>query len=106
MQQINTPDGLFHDGNPATGDLGTIVTAAWLNAIQGELKNLVTGLGGALDATKDDQIKTLLLTLLAGKAALAGSNTQTFSVGNATQSQHAVALGLDLPPYYRTLIPR
>ena len=93
MREINTPDGLFHDGNPATGELGTIVTAVWLNAIQGELKNLVTGLGGTIDPAHDDQIKSLIVSLLAAKAGLSGSTTQTFNVSNATSAQHAIALG-------------
>jgi hypothetical protein len=37
---INTPDKLFHDGNPATGALGTIVSAEWLNNIQNGVINI------------------------------------------------------------------
>lgn len=37
MIPINTPDGLFHDGNPATNTPGTIITAEWLNAVQADL---------------------------------------------------------------------
>ena len=33
MQRPDTIDGLFHDGDPATGLKGTPVTAAWLNAL-------------------------------------------------------------------------
>lgn len=67
MQQINTPDGLFHDGAPSTGELGTIVSASWLNSVANELENVVTGLGGTLDPARDDQIKSLLTEKLAGK---------------------------------------
>ena len=31
---INTVDGLFHNGNPATNTPGTVVDADWLNAVQ------------------------------------------------------------------------
>lgn len=31
---VNTSDGLFHDGNPATSTPGTVIDAAWLNAVQ------------------------------------------------------------------------
>ena len=34
LKPINTPDTLFHDGNPTTGELGTIVSADWLNNLQ------------------------------------------------------------------------
>lgn len=73
MQKINSPDGLFHDGNPATGTVGTIVTAVWLNAVGGELENMVIGLGGTLDSTKNDQIKTLLLAALENKSSKANT---------------------------------
>lgn len=33
MQRPDTEDGLFHDGNPATGQKGTPITSAWLNAL-------------------------------------------------------------------------
>ncbi len=42
MERIDSPDGLFHEGNPAAGEKGTKVTAVWLNAIQ----ELVLGAGG------------------------------------------------------------
>ncbi|UXC35171.1 hypothetical protein [Cupriavidus gilardii] len=77
LEPIESPDGKFHDGNPVDGTLGTIVKALWLNAVQdavrsvqGELINLITGLGGQLDPAKEDQIKTLLANALAKKANL------------------------------------
>lgn len=33
MQKPETPDGLFHVGNPLTGEKGTPITADWLNAL-------------------------------------------------------------------------
>ncbi|MEN7431386.1 phage tail protein [Chromobacterium sp. TRC.1.1.SA] len=63
MQPINTPDKLFQDGNPNTGALGTIVTATWLNAVQGgvqsiqaELVSLLASLGINPDAGKNTQV--------------------------------------------------
>ena len=77
MDPIATPDQLFHDGNPADGTIGTLVTALWLNAVQGaarsvqaELKSLLVGLGGAIDPAKNDQLKTALLAAMAGKAPI------------------------------------
>ena len=34
MPQIDSNDGLFHNGNPATGEQGTRVTDTWLNNLQ------------------------------------------------------------------------
>ena len=31
---VNTIDGLFHDGDPGTNTPGTVIDAAWLNAVQ------------------------------------------------------------------------
>lgn len=60
MQRINSINGLFHEGNPATGQKGTKVTQEFLNSIQEELANAVEGGGVELDPTKSDQLVTLL----------------------------------------------
>lgn len=44
MERIESPDGLFHEGNPAQGEKGTKVTAIWLNDLQEE----VIGRGGGI----------------------------------------------------------
>ncbi|MCD5360701.1 hypothetical protein [Chromobacterium aquaticum] len=63
LKPINSPDGLFHDGNPTTGELGTIVSADWLNSLQqatattqDELITLIKDSGQALDANRKDQL--------------------------------------------------
>ncbi|MBN3004525.1 hypothetical protein JW897_12340 [Chromobacterium alkanivorans] len=83
----------FTAGDPQAGVPATTPGYEWFDAVQEELVNLVEGFGGALDPTKRDQVKTLVLAALALRAPLAGSNVQIFSVGNATQSQHAVNAG-------------
>jgi len=55
MIRIDTVDGLFREGNPATGVRGTKLTAVWLNALQEE----VIGGGGdintyAVETTLDE----------------------------------------------------
>ncbi|CDK63316.1 hypothetical protein [Morganella morganii IS15] len=40
MPPIDTTDHAFHDGDPTTGQLGTIVTAAWLNDVQGATRDI------------------------------------------------------------------
>ena len=68
MQRINSSDGQFHNGDGRT-TLGTIVTAEWLNSVQGELVNIFTSLGGdALKAEKNNQIAELLMKAFAGKS--------------------------------------
>jgi hypothetical protein len=63
MPPINTEDGLFHEGNPAQGTQGTIVTGLFLNNIQGavidtqkELTSILIEAGMLPDGTKHNQV--------------------------------------------------
>lgn len=40
MPKINSNDGLFHNGNPATGEQGTRVTDTWLNDVQDRVRDV------------------------------------------------------------------
>ena len=40
MPQIDSNDGLFHNGNPATGEQGTRVTDTWLNNLQDRVRDI------------------------------------------------------------------
>lgn len=40
MPVITSKDGRFHDGNPATGELGTRVTAQYLNNVQDHIRDV------------------------------------------------------------------
>ncbi|BFI53717.1 phage tail protein [Yersinia pseudotuberculosis] len=71
MPPINTPDNAFHDGNPATGEQGTIVPGLWLNnvqrgviSIQQELLSVLTKAGIEIDETKQDQLVTAITKLI------------------------------------------
>ncbi|EEZ5731708.1 tail fiber protein [Escherichia coli] len=71
MPPINTPDQLFHDGDPTHGIEGTLVTAGYLNNQQGATRDLqqelLNVLGGAHiqpDPKKTDQLLTALRALL------------------------------------------
>ncbi|MFB0827681.1 pyocin knob domain-containing protein [Chromobacterium violaceum] len=82
MQPINTPDKLFQDGNPATGQPGTIVSAAWLNAVQGatrstqaELLSVLAASGIAVDPAKQDQLLAAIKKLVLSSPAFDGTPT-------------------------------
>ncbi|HHP7721811.1 TPA: phage tail protein [Escherichia coli] len=71
MPRINTPDQLFHDGDPTQGIEGTIVTADYLNNQQGATRDLQQELLNVLgsahiqpDPKKTDQLLTALRALL------------------------------------------
>ncbi|KJH66134.1 hypothetical protein UF16_17495, partial [Chromobacterium violaceum] len=64
LKPINSPDGLFHDGNPYTGELGTVVTSEWLNGMQSavqstqqEMLTLLKTSGQSPDTTRKDQLQ-------------------------------------------------
>ncbi|MDN0117592.1 phage tail protein [Yersinia frederiksenii] len=71
MPPINTPDKSFHDGNPATGEQGTIVSAEWLNNAQGSIRNtqqelisVLTEAAIAIDENKTNQLLQAILNLI------------------------------------------
>jgi hypothetical protein len=60
MQRILTDGGVFIAGDPSTNTKGSIVTAAWLNAIQEELAAILELAGETLDSGDNNQIGALL----------------------------------------------
>lgn len=71
MPPVDTPDNLFHDGNPTTGVEGTIVTAEFLNDVQGAIQdtqteNIAVLEAAALepDATQHNQLLTAIQALI------------------------------------------
>ena len=75
MPPVQTPDNLFHDGNPLTGELGTIVDAEHLNNVQGavrdaqsELITVLTAAGINVDPAKQNQLLTALKALLLSRS--------------------------------------
>jgi hypothetical protein len=50
------PNGFFTSGNPATAVPATTVDADWLNAVQDELANAVSGSGQTLSKTNQNQL--------------------------------------------------
>lgn len=85
-----TQDNQFTEGDPSLGTPATVVSAAWLNAVQEELVKVITTAGIALDKAKTDQLLTGLQALFAAKA---GSAAQVFAVAAAASAEHAVRLG-------------
>lgn len=75
MPPVQTPDNLFHDGNPLTGELGAIVDAEHLNNVQGavrdaqsELITVLTAAGINVDPSKQNQLLTALKALLLSRS--------------------------------------
>lgn len=75
MPPVQTPDNLFHDGNPLTGELGTIVDAEHLNNVQGAVRDAQSELIAVLtaarinvDPSKQNQLLTALKALLLSRS--------------------------------------
>ncbi|HDR9099676.1 TPA: hypothetical protein QDA86_003014 [Burkholderia vietnamiensis] len=75
MQRINSTDGFFHDGNPATGALGTFLAALWHNAVQEELIAPITAAGLTLDPNNNGQLLAAILALIESKTGNYGLDT-------------------------------
>nr|WP_199068472.1 phage tail protein [Chromobacterium sp. ASV5] len=63
LKPIASPDNLFHDGNPYTGELGTVVTSEWLNnaqsaiqSTQQEVLSVLKDSGQTPDPKRQDQL--------------------------------------------------
>lgn len=73
MPPVNTPDNLFHDGDPTQGIEGTIVTAQFLNDdqsatrdVQAELINVLAAAAMEPDPNKQDQLVTAIQSIVTG----------------------------------------
>jgi phage-related tail fiber protein len=94
IKPIPTPDQKFHDGNPATGELGTIVSADWLNNVQSALQatqqevlSVLKDTGQASDPASQDQL------LQAVKKIAWGGNSKP-----TTLAGYGITDGLTLRP--------
>lgn len=87
MRRIETPDGLFHDGNPATGELGTILSASWLNAIQQEIIEILGAAGLVPDGERTDQLLAAIRNHIATGALALRSGLITTQDWNSLTTQ-------------------
>ncbi|QAX77794.1 hypothetical protein D5F51_04085 [Yersinia hibernica] len=75
MPPIDTPDNIFHDGNPATGEQGTIVPGLWLTNVQGAIRNtqqeLISVLAEAgieINESENNQLLLAILSLISNRS--------------------------------------
>nr|UWD66072.1 MAG: Tail Collar Domain [Bacteriophage sp.] len=105
MPPINTPDQLFHDGDPTQGIEGTIVTADYLNNQQGATRDLQQELLNVLgdahiqpDPKKTDQLLTALRALLLSRknpfADIKSDGTVKTALENLGLGEGAPAIGV------------
>ena len=81
MHAIDTQDGLFHDGD-GVSELGTVVTAAWLNQIQAELLAVLQEAGIKPETLKYNQvIEAIKLIINKNQSAMADRLTNKRKIG-------------------------
>lgn len=64
-----TASGEFQDGDPSQGIPRSILGEAWLNMMQRELQNLVTGAGLTLNQANESQVLAAVQAIVSGAGA-------------------------------------
>lgn len=77
--------GYFSDGDALTGTSGTVISAAWLNAVQEEIASVILEAGLSLDKTATDQLKDAIIQIITDRAiaGTVGSSANRFVVTTA-----------------------
>ncbi|EIY8868345.1 tail fiber protein [Salmonella enterica] len=101
MKPIDTPDQVFHDGDPSTGELGTICSAEWLTNVQASIRDIqaeciaiLRANGFGPDETKRDQLWEAIRTAIKSHvpaASLAGSGIVQLSSSVTSDSESIAA---------------
>lgn len=78
------PGGFFTEANPSLGIAATKVDQAWLNAVQNEICNVITGAGLTLDKSLQNQLYTAINTLIASNI----SDLPSVVIKTVTQNGH------------------
>lgn len=80
MHAIDTPGsvaGHFSDGNPATGIAGTILGAAWLDDLQGNLLQVLAEGGIAPTKGRIEDLADAIVAIVAGAVGTGGASVPT-----------------------------
>ncbi|EJN9173541.1 tail fiber protein [Salmonella enterica] len=101
MKPVDTPDQVFHDGDPSTGELGTICSAEWLTNVQASIRDvqaeciaILQANGFGPDETKRDQLWEAIRTAIKSHvpaASLAGSGIVQLSSSVTSDSESIAA---------------
>lgn len=101
MKPIDTPDQVFHDGDPSTGELGTICSAEWLNDTQASIRDIqaeciaiLRANGFEPDETKRDQLWEAIQAAIKSKvpaASLVGAGIVQLSSSVTSDSETIAA---------------
>lgn len=100
LKPIDTPDQVFHDGDPSTGELGTICSAEWLNDTQGSIRDIqaeciaiLRANGFEPDASKSDQLWEAIQAAIKSQVPAATLTTAGISLlsSSVTSNNESIA---------------
>lgn len=74
MQRVNTGDGRFAAGNPATGVPGSMVTSKFMNDVQDEIVNLIENAGLTLSTSNQQQMYAAVQAVITSRFSGTNSN--------------------------------
>lgn len=100
LKPIDTPDQVFHDGDPSTGELGTICSAEWLNDTQGSIRDIqaeciaiLRANGFEPDASKSEQLWEAIQAAIKSQVPAATLTTAGISLlsSSVTSNNESIA---------------
>ena len=100
MQLINTSTGQFLDGVPNVSN-GTLLTAAWCNAVQAELAAVAQATGNALNTSSNNQVLTAIEQLIEARAGNYAPDTGVANAYVVTLSPALAAYTNGVPIQFR-----
>lgn len=77
MPKVDTRDGLFHNGNPATGEQGTQVKDVWLNNVQENLRDIQAEAHYVLTKAGFNPVENKQIQLYESIVKIIGDNRKT-----------------------------
>ena len=95
MPQIDSNDGLFHNGNPATGEQGTRVTDTWLNNLQDRVRDVQAEAHYVLQKAGFQPVENKQTQLYEAIVKIIDDNRKTASVTQKGEVRLTSDTGLD-----------
>lgn len=101
MQRITEVGGLFIGGNPATNTKGTVLTAAWANAVQEEIARTIEIAGISLSGGSNEQLSAAVSAMITAAIVARVATTTVAGIietSTNTETQTGTAANVAVTP--------